>query len=97
MQVALGYGRAVRRSCYPANLARPAEPRPRFFAAAAGRLAAEPASILFIDNSARNVEGARAAGVARTPAAQWELGQGHDVLSALARHSVIVGPRMLSG
>ena len=42
--------------------------------------------LLFIDDSARNVEGARAAGLA---AEQWELGQGHDVLLALlARHGV---------
>jgi putative hydrolase of the HAD superfamily len=42
--------------------------------------------ILFIDGSARNVEGARGAGIA---AEQWELGHGHDVLLALlAGHGV---------
>ena len=46
--------------------------------------------LLFIDDSARNVEGARAAGLA---AEQWELGQGHDVLLALlARHGVSADP-----
>jgi hypothetical protein len=60
---------------------------PGFFAAAALRIAAEPASILFIDDSARNVEGARAAGLA---AEQWELGQGHDALLALfGGHGVV--------
>jgi putative hydrolase of the HAD superfamily len=90
MRVALGYDALFDDSCYSCELGL-AKPDPAFFAASAGRLAAEPASILFIDDSARNVEGARAAGLA---AAQWELGQGHDVLLALlARHGVIVGPR----
>ena len=63
-----------------------AKPDPAFFAAAALRIAAQPASILFIDDGARNVEGARAAGLA---AEQWELWQGHEVLLAfLARHGV---------
>jgi putative hydrolase of the HAD superfamily len=64
-----------------------AKPDPGFFAAAASRIAAEPSSILFIDDSARNVEGARAAGLA---AEQWELEQGHDVLlTLLASHGVV--------
>jgi putative hydrolase of the HAD superfamily len=62
------------------------KPDPGFFAAAARRVGAEPSTILFIDDSARNVEGARAAGLA---AEQWELGHGHDVLLALlAGHGV---------
>jgi putative hydrolase of the HAD superfamily len=90
MRVALSYDALFDVSCYSCELGL-TKPDPAFFAAAAGRLAAEPASILFIDDSARNVEGARAAGLA---AAQWELGQGHDVLLALlAGHSVIAGPR----
>jgi putative hydrolase of the HAD superfamily len=90
MRVALGYDALFDVSCYSCELG-VAKPDPDFFAAAAGRLAAEPASILFIDDRARNVEGARAAGLA---AAQWELGQGHDALLALlAGHGVIAGPR----
>jgi putative hydrolase of the HAD superfamily len=46
--------------------------------------------LLFIDDSAGNVEGARAAGLAGE---QWGLGQGHDVLLAsLARHGVSADP-----
>ena len=51
--------------------------------------------LLFIDDSARNVEGARAAGLA---AEEWELAQGHDVLVALlARHGVLTEAREPAG
>jgi putative hydrolase of the HAD superfamily len=89
MRVALGYDALFDVSCYSCELGL-IKPDPAFFAAAAGRLAAEPASILFIDDSVGNVEGARAAGLA---AAQWELQQGRDVLLALlAGHCVIADP-----
>jgi putative hydrolase of the HAD superfamily len=85
MRNALGYDELFDVCCYSCDLG-VAKPDPAFFAAAARRIAAQPASILFIDDGARNVEGARAAGLA---AAQWELGYGHDVLLAsLARHGV---------
>ncbi len=86
MRVALGYDALFDVSCYSCDLG-VAKPDPGFFAAAALRIAAEPASILFIDDSARNVEGARTAGLA---AEQWELGQGHDALLALfGGHGVV--------
>lgn len=79
MRVALGYDALFDVSCYSCDLG-VTKPDPGFFAVAARRIGAEPSSILFIDDSARNVEGARAAGLA---ADQWELGQGHHVLLAL--------------
>ena len=86
MRVALGYDALFDVSCYSCDLG-VAKPDVGFFAAAAGSIGAVPSSILFIDDTARNVEGARAAGLA---AEQWELPQGHDVLVALfARHGVI--------
>jgi putative hydrolase of the HAD superfamily len=85
MRVALGYDALFDVSCYSCDLG-VTKPDPGFFAAAARRVGAEPSTILFIDDSARNVEGARAAGLA---AEQWELGHGHDVLLALlAGHGV---------
>ena len=85
MRVALGYEALFDVSCYSCDLG-VTKPDPGFFAAAARRIGAEPSSVLFIDDSARNVEGARAAGLA---AEQWELGQGHDVLlGLLASHGV---------
>ena len=89
MSSALGYDALFDVCCYSCHLG-VAKPDPAFFAAAARRISAQPASILFIDDSARNVEGARAAGLA---AEHWELGQGHDVLLAsLARHGVSADP-----
>jgi putative hydrolase of the HAD superfamily len=89
MRNALGYDELFDVCCYSCDLG-VAKPDPAFFAAAARRIAAQPASILFIDDGARNVEGARAAGLA---AEQWELGYGHDVLLAfLARHGVSADP-----
>jgi putative hydrolase of the HAD superfamily len=86
MRNALGYDALFDVCCYSCDLG-VAKPDPAFFAAAARRVAAGPASILFIDDSARNVDGARAAGLA---AEQWELGHGHDVLLALlASHGVV--------
>lgn len=85
MRVGLGYDALFDVSCYSCDLG-VTKPDPAFFTAAARRIAAEPSSILFIDDRDKNVEGARAAGLA---AEQWELEQGHDVLLALlARHGV---------
>jgi putative hydrolase of the HAD superfamily len=86
MRNALGYDALFDVCCYSCDLG-VAKPDPAFFAAAARRIAARPASILFIDDSAGNVGGARAAGLA---AEQWELGRGHVVLLALlASHDVV--------
>jgi putative hydrolase of the HAD superfamily len=85
MRTALGYDELFDVSCYSCDLG-VTKPDAGFFAAAALRIGAEPSSILFVDDSARNVEGARAAGLA---AEQWELEQRHDVLLALlASHGV---------
>jgi putative hydrolase of the HAD superfamily len=86
MRVGLGYDALFDVSCYSCDLG-VTKPDLGFFTAAASRIAAGPSSILFIDDRVRNVEGARAAGLA---AEQWELGQGHDVLLALlASHGVV--------
>ena len=89
MRVALGYDALFDVSCYSCELGL-AKPDPAFFAAAARRIGADPSSILFIDDSPRNVDGARAAGL---PAEQWEQEQGHEALIALlAGHGVIAHP-----
>jgi len=86
MRTALGYDALFDVSCYSCDLGI-AKPEIGFFTAAADSIGAEPSSILFIDDSARNIEGARAAGLA---AEQWDLEQPHDMLVALlARHGVV--------
>ena len=88
MRTVLGYDALFDASCYSCDLG-VMKPDPGFFAAAARRIGAEPSSILFIDDSARNIEGARAAGLA---AEQWDLEQRHEVLLALlADHDVVAG------
>ena len=88
MRTVLGYDALFDASCYSCDLG-VMKPDPGFFAAAARRIGAEPSSILFIDDSAGNVEGARAAGLA---AEQWDLEQRHEVLLALlADHGVVAG------
>jgi putative hydrolase of the HAD superfamily len=72
-------------SCYSRELGA-RKPEAAFFAEAVRRIGAESASILFIDDSARNVVGARDAGLA---AEQWTVTDGHDALHGLfARHGV---------
>ena len=66
MRSALGYNALFDVCCYSCDLG-VAKPDPAFFAAAARRIAARPDRILFIDDGARNVEGARAAGLAALP------------------------------
>jgi putative hydrolase of the HAD superfamily len=89
MRTALGYDALFDASCYSCDLG-VTKPDPGFFAAVARRIGAEASSILFIDDNARNVEGARAAGLA---AEQWDLEQRHDVLRALlASHGVVADP-----
>jgi putative hydrolase of the HAD superfamily len=85
MRSALGYDDLFDVSCYSYDLG-VAKPDPAFFSRAAERIGAEVASILFIDDTARNVAGARAAGL---HAEQWDFAQGHDTLGELlATHGV---------
>ncbi|WBQ05556.1 HAD family hydrolase [Kribbella sp. CA-293567] len=85
MRTTMGYDGLFDVSCYSYHLG-VAKPDPAFFVEAARRIGAEPSSILFVDDSAANVDGARSAGLI---AEQWELAQGHDVLRALlARHGL---------
>jgi putative hydrolase of the HAD superfamily len=85
MRSALGYDAEFDVCCYSCDLG-VAKPDPAFFAEAARRVGVAPAGILFIDDSARNVDGARTAGLA---AEQWSFEQGHGVLRRLlAGHGV---------
>jgi putative hydrolase of the HAD superfamily len=88
MRTTFGYDDLFDVSCYSCDLGA-AKPDPAFFTEAARRIGAEPAAILFVDDNADNVSGARDAGLA---AEQWCLGDGHDALGALlARHGVLAG------
>lgn len=85
MRTTLGYDRLFDVSCYSCDLG-VAKPEPAFFTEAARRIGAEPESILFVDDSAKNVDGARAAGLA---AEQWDHEQGRGALLALlSRHGI---------
>jgi FMN phosphatase YigB (HAD superfamily) len=89
MRKTLGYDGLFDVSCYSYDLG-VAKPDPAFFTEAARRIAAEPTAILFIDDNAANVEGARSAGFA---AEQWDLTQGHGALiELLARHGIEASP-----
>ena len=88
MREVLGYDDLFDVSCYSCDLGA-AKPDTAFFAEAARRIGAEPAAILFVDDSAPNVAAAREAGLA---AEQWCLDDGHDVLHGLlARYGVTAG------
>lgn len=85
MRGPLGYDELFDVSCYSYEL-RVAKPDPRFFTEAARRIGAPPETILFIDDRANNVDGARSAGLA---AEQWDHRQGHDaLLNVFARHGI---------
>jgi putative hydrolase of the HAD superfamily len=85
MRDVLGYGALFDVSCYSWELGA-RKPQPAFFAEAARRIGTPPAGILFIDDSARNIAGAREAGLA---AEQWTFADGHDaLLGLLAKHGV---------
>ena len=89
MRDVLGYDALFDVSCYSCDLG-VAKPAPAFFTEAARRIGVDPPAILFVDDSARNVEGARAAGLV---AEQWTFEQGHDALaSVLASHGVFTDP-----
>lgn len=88
MRAVLGYDGLFDVSCYSCELGA-AKPDPAFFTEAARRIGAEPAAILFIDDSSGNVAAAREAGFS---AEQWTLDDGHAVLrDLLARHGVTAG------
>ena len=88
MRAVLGYDELFDVSCYSWELG-VAKPDPGFFTQAARRIGADVRTVLFIDDTARNVEGARAAGM---PAEQWDLSQGYAVLTELlAGHGVSPG------
>ncbi|MBB2925254.1 HAD-IA family hydrolase [Cellulomonas cellasea] len=91
MRAGLGYDDLFDVSCYSYELG-VAKPDPGFFTAAARRIGTAPETILFVDDLAKNVEGARTAGLV---AEQWDHEQGSDVLIALlAKHGVrITAPR----
>ncbi|GAA3570182.1 HAD-IA family hydrolase [Kribbella ginsengisoli] len=89
MRTTLGYDELFDVSCYSYDLG-VAKPDPAFFVEAARRIAADPSTILFIDDTAANVEGASRAGLA---AGRWDLSQGHDPLLALLReHGIELPP-----
>ncbi|MFI7065819.1 HAD family hydrolase [Kribbella sp. NPDC050124] len=85
MRTVLGYDDLFDVSCYSYDLG-VAKPDPAFFTQAAHRIGADPETILFIDDTERNIAGARAAAM---PAEQWDLTQGHDLLLHLfAKHGI---------
>ncbi|WP_055586953.1 HAD family hydrolase [Peterkaempfera griseoplana] len=85
MRTTLGYDDLFDVSCYSCELG-VAKPEPAFFTEAARRIGAPPQTILFIDDSAKNIDGARAAGLA---AEQWDHEQGHpSLLDLLAEHDI---------
>lgn len=89
MRTTLGYDGLFDVSCYSCELG-VAKPEPAFFAEAARRIAAPPETILFIDDTAENIDGARAAGLA---SARWDHEQGHpSLLDLLAEHGIELSP-----
>ncbi len=87
MRLTLGYDTLFDVSCYSYELGF-AKPDVGFFREAARRIAADPSTILFIDDNPPNVEGARAAGLA---AEHWHFNDGHDSLHALlASHGIVL-------
>ncbi|GAA2120781.1 HAD-IA family hydrolase [Nocardioides bigeumensis] len=88
MRHVLGYDDLFDVSCYSYDLG-VAKPDPAFFREAARRIDANPAEILFVDDNANNVDGARTAGLA---AVHWDFTQGHTVLLGLMEaHGVRTG------
>jgi putative hydrolase of the HAD superfamily len=71
-------------SCYSHELGL-AKPDVAFFQEAARRIGASPGSILFVDDSPRNVAGAREAGLA---AEHWDLSSPRPLTEVLADHGV---------
>jgi putative hydrolase of the HAD superfamily len=69
MRASLGYDDLFDVSCYSCELGA-AKPEPAFFERALALIGAEPATVLFIDDNAANVEAARAVGLL---AERWDL------------------------
>lgn len=87
MRRTLGYDAEFDTSWYSCELGL-AKPDPRFFHEAAARIGADPGEVLFVDDTVRNVEGARAAGMVGV---HWDVSRGHDELvRVLAGHGVVV-------
>jgi putative hydrolase of the HAD superfamily len=89
MRSTLGYDDLFDVSCYSYELG-VAKPDPNFFRCAADRIGSEPGEILFVDDSAKNVEGARSTGMS---AIHWTLDVGDDLATAaliaqMATHGV---------
>ena len=84
----LGYGELFDSLLYSCDLGA-AKPDAAYFETAARMMGAtDPATILFIDDAQRNIDGALAAGLR---AERWDLEQGHDVLrEILASHGVML-------
>ncbi|WP_350276139.1 HAD-IA family hydrolase [Kribbella sp. HUAS MG21] len=85
MRTALGYDELFDVSCYSYDLG-VAKPDPAFFTRAAERIGATPDSILFIDDTPKNVTAARTAGL---HAEHWTFTQGHATLQThLTTHGI---------
>lgn len=69
MRTTLGYDDLFDVSCYSYELG-VAKPKPEFFLRCAQRIGADPHQVLFVDDSARNIEAARSVGMA---AVHWSF------------------------
>lgn len=88
MKSALGYDVAFEKCFYSCDIGY-AKPDPAFFTETARLIGDDPGSVLFIDDTVRNVDGAREAGMA---AVHWTIPDGHDALvDALRGHGVEMG------
>ncbi|QIK83325.1 HAD family hydrolase [Sanguibacter sp. HDW7] len=79
MRESFGYDALLDSSHYSCDVGA-AKPERAFFDEVVRRLGVEPGSVLLVDDTAENVEGARAAGLA---AVLWTVADGHDTLLAL--------------
>ena len=85
MRTVLGYDDLFDVSCYSCDLGA-VKPERAYFERALDRIGAPADHVLFIDDHAPNVAGARSAGLV---AEQWDLSQGMPVLwSLLAAHGI---------
>lgn len=85
MKQVLGYEDLFDSCFYSCDLGA-AKPHPEFFARVVDRLAADPGELLFIDDSAANVDGARHSGV---HAVTWHHDEGVETLRGrLAEHAL---------
>ncbi len=85
LRAEFGYDDLFDTSCYSCELG-VAKPDPAFFVEAARRIGGQPHEILFVDDTAANVDAATAAGLV---AFRWTVDDGHDALrDELARHGL---------